>query len=166
MATFAAFAAALTLGAMFMDKRSGGEAAWVAAAGKSDNQRASAAGRITAISADPNGHFSAAALVNGIHVDMLADTGATLVVLNDGDAERIGIDPGWLDFNAPVRTANGTVMAARIVLDTVRVGGIEVRDVDALVAPPGALARSLLGMSFIGAISRFELSGSQLVLVQ
>ena len=122
-------------------------------------------GRITAITANANGQFHAAALVNGVHVDMLADTGATLVVLSNDDADRIGIDPGWLDFNVPIKTANGTSKAASIVLDEIVVGGIRVRDVEALVAKPGLLDTSLLGMSFIGAISRFELRGNQLVLV-
>lgn len=119
---------------------------------------------ITAISADRVGQFHAETLVNGIHVPMMADTGATVVALTSEDAERAGYDPEWLEFNRPIRTANGTAMAAGIVLDTVSVGGIEIRDVSALVVRPGLLEQSLLGMSFLGAISRFEIKGDQMVL--
>ena len=122
--------------------------------------------RVTAITADRSGHFQVATLVNGIHVNMIADTGATLVVLTEEDALRSGIEPGWLDYNVPVQTANGQAMTARITLEEIRVGGIIVRDVDALVAEPGDLQKSLLGMSFIGKLHSFELKGDQLVLNQ
>lgn len=165
--TFAAVALALSVGAMVMDQKSAGDrtAARSATAEKAQRERAPAA-RVTAISADRNGHFSAAALVNGVHVEMLADTGASLVVLSEADARRTGIDPNRLTYDVPVKTANGTSSAAHTVLDEVRVGGISLRNVEALIAPPGALETSLLGMSFIGALTRFELRGDQLVLVQ
>jgi aspartyl protease family protein len=165
--TFAAVALALTAGAMIMDRNSAGDwtPARTATAEKAQNSRTAAA-RVTAISADRNGQFSAAALVNGVHVDMLADTGASLVVLSEADAQRIGIDLSRLSYDVSVRTANGTSSAAHTVLDEVQVGGISLRNVDALVAPPGALVTSLLGMSFIGSLTRFELRGDQLVLVQ
>ena len=95
---------------------------------------------------------------------MLADTGATLVVLTAEDAERIGIDLEWLEFNTPVQTANGTTMTAKTILDDVSVGGIEIRDVNALVVRHGLLNHSLLGMSYLGALSKFEIKGDQLVL--
>ena len=125
-----------------------------------------AAPRITAITADGRGHFNVAALVNGSYTDMIADTGATLVVLTEDDAVRAGIEPGWLEFNTPVQTANGETMTARITLEDVQVGGITLRDVEALVARPGDLQKSLLGMSFIGRLRSFELKGDQLVLNQ
>jgi len=120
--------------------------------------------KVTAISADRNGQFTASALVNGVHVEMLADTGATLVVLTAEDAERIGIDLAWLNFDTPVQTANGVAMTAKTILDEVSVGGIPVRDVDAIVTRAGLLTHSLLGMSYLGALHRFEIKGDQLVL--
>jgi len=120
--------------------------------------------RLVAISARQGGQFDVAALVNGTHVAMLADTGATLIALNDRDARRVGIDPERLSYTVPVSTANGTAMAARVRLDTVSVGGIEVRNVSALVTKPGALRGSLLGMSYLGRIGSFEISGGRLLL--
>jgi aspartyl protease family protein len=160
--SFVALALALTLGAIVMDERSAREIA----AKTSATAETAQDGHVTAISADENGHFSAAALVNGVYVEMLADTGASLVVLTHADARRVGIDPAQLSYNVPVKTANGQAMAAHTVLDEVQVGAIRVRNVGALVAQRGVLPTSLLGMSFIGAISRFELRGDQLVLVQ
>jgi aspartyl protease family protein len=49
---------------------------------------------------------------------------------------------------AAIRTAGGVVPAYRIKLDTVRVGGITLNNVDALVVEKG-LDVVLLGMSFL-----------------
>ncbi|HMN84818.1 MAG TPA: TIGR02281 family clan AA aspartic protease [Bauldia sp.] len=68
------------------------------------------------------------------------------------------------DFRYAVSTANGTVMVAMVELAEVRVGGITVRDVAATVVPGDALRTNLLGMSFLGRLSRFEMAGDQLVL--
>jgi aspartyl protease family protein len=119
---------------------------------------------VTAISAGRLGQFTAETLANDVHVSMMADTGATVVTLTESDAQRIGFDMEWLEFNTPIRTANGTAMAARITLDSLSVGGIEMRDVSAIVVKAGLLEHSLLGMSFLGAISRFEIKGDQMVL--
>lgn len=56
--------------------------------------------------------------------------------------------------------------AAPVTLKEVRVGAIRVRDVKAIVAREGALGVNLLGMSFIGALKRFEMKGERLTLVQ
>ncbi len=119
---------------------------------------------VTAITAGQRGQFTAETLVNGVHVRMLADTGATVVALTTSDAQRVGIDLEWLEFDRPIRTANGTAFAAGVTLDNLSVGGIEIRDVSAIVVGPGLLDTSLLGMSFLGAISRFEIKGDQMVL--
>lgn len=160
--SFVAVSLALTLGAIVMDEKSARQAEARKSAAAVEGQNT----RVTAISADRNGHFSAAALVNGVYVEMLADTGASFVVLSQVDARRVGIDASRLAYEVPVSTANGQTMTAHTVLDDVQVGTIRVRNVDALVAKRGVLSRSLLGMSFIGAISRFELRGDQLLLTQ
>ena len=120
--------------------------------------------RIIAMRANQHGQFDVDTLINGTHVSMLADTGATLVTLTDADARRIGIDVGALDYNIPLRTANGVTHGAMIDIDEVEVGGIRVRRVAAIVSKPDVLHRSLLGMSYFREIGSFELSGDQLVL--
>lgn len=120
--------------------------------------------RVVAIRAERSGYFNVGALVNGTHVDMIADTGATLVVLTHDDARRVGLDPSSLAYTVPMQTANGLAHGALVHLDEVEVGGIAVRRVSAIVSQPDALHRSLLGMSYLKQIGSFQFSGDQLVL--
>ena len=96
-----------------------------------------------------NGEFMVMARVNGARVTFLFDTGASAVVLTANDARRAGVDAAGLDFDAPVTTANGSALAAEARLDQIAVGPIVMRNVGALIARPGALDVSLLGMSFL-----------------
>jgi aspartyl protease family protein len=111
-----------------------------------------------------SGEFSLAAKVNGARVTFLFDTGASMVVLTAGDARRAGIDTSGLAFDAPVSTANGAALAAEIRLDQVAVGPIVMRGVPALVARPGALDESLLGMSFLERLKSYTVERGRLVL--
>lgn len=112
----------------------------------------------------PGGHFVARGTVNGTAMGLLVDTGATTVVLKPADAERAGIDTSGLSFTVPVSTANGTTYAAPVRLKSVAIGPIELRDVEALVAKPGTLKESLLGMSFLRRLRSYEFSGEFLTL--
>lgn len=112
----------------------------------------------------PDGHFVARADINGAGVTMLVDTGASTVVLKPADAERCGIDTSRLAYTIAVQTANGTAYAAATRLRAISVGGIEVREVDALVAKPGSLNESLLGMSFLRRLRSYEFTGEFLTL--
>jgi aspartyl protease family protein len=118
------------------------------------------------LDADRLGHFLVAASVNGRDIEAMVDTGATTVALNAESARRLGIVPARSAFTAPISTANGIVAAAPVTLDEVRVGGIRLRNVAAVVVPDGLLQVNLLGMSFLGRLSKFELSGPQLVLYE
>ncbi len=119
-----------------------------------------------ALSADRNGHYVADATVNGIALRVMVDTGATTVALTDDTARRLGIAPAEGSYRLPIATANGSVGAAPVTLRHVRIGDIDVDDVAAVVMPPGALPVNLLGMSFLGRLSRFQVAGGQLVLVE
>jgi aspartyl protease family protein len=65
-----------------------------------------------------------------------------------------------------VTTANGKVKAARTRIAMLEVGGLVVRDVDAMVLPDEALSENLLGLSFLSRLKRFEYSNGQMVLEQ
>jgi aspartyl protease family protein len=65
-----------------------------------------------------------------------------------------------------MQTANGVSAAARTWLPHVRVGSVEVHDVEAIVMAPGAAASSLLGMSFLSKLRRFGISNGELLLEQ
>ncbi len=110
------------------------------------------------------GEFSVAARVNGARVTFLFDTGASMVVLTAADARKAGINTRGLAFDAPVSTANGAALAAEIRLDQVSVGPIVMRGVPALVARPGALEESLLGMSFLERLKSFAVERGRLVM--
>ena len=116
------------------------------------------------LKSDARGHFVVQAYVNDRKATFMVDTGATLVVLSYEEAERLGLSPRNLDFWAGVDTANGVAAVAPVTLDRVRVDGITVRDVKAVVAKRGALTGNLLGMSFLRRLSSFQMKGSELVL--
>jgi aspartyl protease family protein len=99
------------------------------------------------LKADERGHYLARGQINGGQVQMLVDTGATMIALPASDARRLGIDyrrgqPSVLN------TANGMVPAYLVRLDTVKVGDIVLNQVDAVVQEQG-LPVILLGMSFL-----------------
>lgn len=110
-----------------------------------------------------DGHYWAQGQVDGTEVRFLVDTGASVVALTGEDAKRLGFDPQFLTFNVPVHTAGGEARAARIHLSSLSVGGARVEDVDAMVVQQG-LSTSLLGMSYLGRLSRFEATPQALVL--
>lgn len=118
------------------------------------------------LEADRLGHFLVEASVNGRDIEAMVDTGASTVALNAESARRLGINPARSAFTAPISTANGIVAAAPVTLAEVKVGGIRVRNVAAVVVPDGLLQVNLLGMSFLSRLSKFELSGPELVLYE
>jgi aspartyl protease family protein len=115
------------------------------------------------VAKSPDGHYWAQANVNGRWIKFLVDTGASAVALTSVDAQRLGIDVANLDYVRPVTTANGETKAANVTLDHVTVAGARVDSVDALVVRDG-LSTSLLGMSYLGRLSRFEATKTALIL--
>lgn len=102
------------------------------------------------LAADSRGHFFAEAAVNGIPMRFVVDTGATAVALSAADALRLGID--WRNgTRRAMQTANGPTAGYLVKLDKIRVGGIELHDVDAVVLEQGA-GVGLLGMSFLNRV--------------
>ena len=110
------------------------------------------------------GPFVARAKVNGVATLMLVDTGASSVVLRSADAEQAGINLKALRFDVAVETANGATYCAPVRLRQIGVGGIVYQNVDALVAKPGNLKESLLGMTFLKRLRSYDFSGDFLTL--
>jgi aspartyl protease family protein len=132
-----------------------------------DNDTASSnssSGGEVELAANSGGHFETAAEVNGNEIDVMVDTGATLVALTYEDAERAGLYLKSSDFTQGVRTANGTAKVAPVTLSSITIGDITVRNVKGAVAEPGKLHKTLLGMSFLGRLSRVEMRSNSLVL--
>ncbi|TCT04597.1 TIGR02281 family clan AA aspartic protease [Aquabacter spiritensis] len=111
-----------------------------------------------------NGDFRINAVINGVGLPMLLDTGASTIVLSQEAAAAIGLPLATLRYDVPIDTANGRTRAAAVTLERVEVGAIAERGVRALVAAPGALRGSLLGMSFLSRLEGFEVRGDRLIL--
>ena len=120
----------------------------------------------TEIAADAMGHYRADAQINGVSVTALIDTGATEVALTYEDARRIGISVSPRDFTGRSRTANGEGRYAPVTVSEISIGNISVQNVRAHVTEPGKLSITLLGMSFLGRLSRADMRNGVLVLQQ
>ncbi len=112
-----------------------------------------------------DGHFRIEALVDGMPIRFLVDTGASSIVLSPSDARRIGFDPGALRFTGFAETANGTVRTAAVRLDAIEIGPIRLRDLPASVNQ-AAMRGSLLGMNFLERLRSFEVRDGTLTLRQ
>jgi aspartyl protease family protein len=121
-------------------------------------------GSVVELKAGQNGHFNTEAEVNGRSIDVMVDTGATMIALTYEDAERAGLLLKNSDFTQAVTTANGVARVAPVTLDRVSIGDITVRNVPAAVAERGRLKTSLLGMTFLSRLSRFDMRAGVLVL--
>lgn len=95
-----------------------------------------------------NGHFVAFALVNNNCVPFVVDTGASIVLLKYRDAVTAGISVERLRFKTPILTASGRSLVAKVDLDVLSLGDVQINRVTAAVAKPNVLPHSLLGMSF------------------
>lgn len=103
------------------------------------------------LSADSRGHFMTQGAINGRPVTFMLDTGATSIALSADDALRIGLDYSK-GQRVVMNTANGQAQGYRLRLQSVRVGDVEVYDIDAIVSPQ-AMPFVLLGNSFINRFS-------------
>lgn len=111
------------------------------------------------------GHFIVRGRVDEtVPFEMIVDTGASTVVLRHEDARRIGIDIARLRYTVPVQTANGESRAASVRLRELTIGSIRRTNVEALVARPGLLHQSLLGMNFLNRLRSYEFARDTLVL--
>jgi aspartyl protease family protein len=125
-----------------------------------------AGSRSLSIPRDVRGHFLTEGRIDGQRIGFMVDTGASVVALNETSAARFGLRPSRGDYNATVTTANGTIKGARTRIAMVEIGGVVVRDVDAMVLPDEALSENLLGLSFLSKLKRFEYANGQMVLEQ
>jgi aspartyl protease family protein len=126
-------------------------------------QKPRPAGGVVTLSAVNGGHFVSPVEVNGRRVTMLVDTGASLVALSHEDARTLGVYP-LPSQTIKMSTANGVIEAGRASLSEVRLDTIVVRDVAAVIMPPGAMRGSLLGMSFLSRLRSFQSRDNELIL--
>ena len=104
------------------------------------------------LSGDARGHFLANGQINGRGVSLLVDTGATFVSMGQDEAERIGLNYKT-GQRIGLRTANGDTVGYRVMLSSVRLGDVDVFNVEAVVQPQ-PMPFVLLGNSFL---TRFQM---------
>jgi len=97
-----------------------------------------------------SGMYTTVGSINGLPVSFLVDTGATQVAMNAGQARRLGIDYRVTGSPAEVTTASGVERAWMVSLDSVKLGELEVRNVQAVVLDGAQPQTTLLGMSYLG----------------
>ncbi len=124
-------------------------------------QRAAAATPKLVLFADSRGHFIEQGQINGQSIRYMVDAGASVVAIGRTEAERLGL-PFLQGQRVQMGTANGSANGWRLRLDSVRVGELEVRGVEAVVTPQ-PMPFVLLGNSFL---SEFQMTrqGEQMVL--
>ncbi len=117
-----------------------------------DGAAAANAGRMIVISSGDGGHFVATGSINGHATQFLVDTGATSIAISQAEAERMNLS--FRDGRRILtQTANGTVPAYLLTLASVRIGDVEVRNVEAIVIP-AQMSHVLLGNTFL---TRFQM---------
>ena len=105
------------------------------------------------LSAGSGGHFLTSGTINGRAVQFMVDTGASMIGMGVSEAERFGVDYRN-GQQIRMQTANGTVPGWRVKLASVRIGDVEIHDVDAVVGAQSMGPYVLLGNSFL---SRFQM---------
>ena len=98
--------------------------------------RTESGGNKAVITSDSRGQFWTDGMVNGRPVRFIVDTGATVVSLPAGVARSLGIDLSSAR-RGMISTANGMATVYAVKLDSITVGGITLRNVDASVSDGG-----------------------------
>jgi aspartyl protease family protein len=121
--------------------------------------------REAAIGAGERGQYTAEAIVDGLPVTMMIDTGASVVTISAATAARLGLvagsGPKW-----KVKTANGVTVASPVTLDSLSLGGLYMNKVDALILTPEAGDVNLIGASFLRRLVSVEQRNGVLLLRQ
>ena len=119
--------------------------------GGNKNATGSSSNKIV-LMAGSGGHFLSQGTINGRAVQFMVDTGASAVGLSVAEAERAGVNYK-AGQEVRMQTANGMVPGWLVKLASVRVGDVELHDVDAVVGLQ-SMPYVLLGNSFL---SRFQM---------
>ena len=99
-----------------------------------------------------NGMYYTTGFINGRSVKFLVDTGATWIAMNANQARSLGINFRYIGKRGMVSTANGVAPVYRITLKKVKVGEIELTNVEAGVLEGSSPSEVLLGNSFLNRV--------------
>jgi len=111
-----------------------------------------------------DGIYRAIAQVNARSVGVVVETAAPFVVLQYADAERLGLHPENMKFTEKVSLGTGKIMVAKGQFVSVQIDKVVVLDVKGAIAEKGALASSVVGLSFLERLEYLGLKDGNLVL--
>ncbi len=114
------------------------------------------------INISQDGHFYVNARINGNEIRFMVDTGASDIAINMNDARKIGINTKSLIFNKRYQTANGVSWGAGVTLDEMEISNVKFNNIAASVG--NNMGVSLLGMSFLKQLKKYEFYQDKLVL--
>ena len=129
------------------------------------NQLQANANGTLSVRAREDGHFYIEALINGLPVNFLIDTGASELVLSQQDAQRVGVDLRRLSYTRQYSTANGMVGGAPIRIARLQVGPLRLDDFQASVNG-GQLDNSLMGMAALRRLGGVRIDGDIMTIGQ
>lgn len=111
---------------------------------------------------DGSGQFHLTAQVDGQDTQFLVDTGADIVALTVGEAQRLGYPVDPASFVPLMQTASGTGNGAIVHLARMEVAGVEFHDIDAVVMD--GLPGNLLGQTILAKLGQVSLEGDRMVI--
>jgi len=92
------------------------------------------------------------AMLNGkTPAKLVVDTGATYTMISVATAKELDIDPSGNQRRLPIQTANGMIQAPLTRLESINVGGMEMKNLTAVIhdAVPSSQVAGLLGLNFL-----------------
>ena len=105
------------------------------------------------IAPDSTGMYNVNGTINGFHVDFVVDTGATLISMNRHEARRLGIDYKLEGEPGVSNTASGFAKIFIVKIKQVKVGDIELHNIEGAVHDGDFPTEILLGNSFLNSVN-------------
>lgn len=115
--------------------------------------------RQVSIPRSAGGHYRVIGSINGQSMPFMVDTGATSVAMNSFQAQRLGIDYRQTGVAVRATTASGQVQGYRVKLGRVKVGELELTNVDGLILEGGFPTEVLLGNSYLNRVRMVDQNG-------
>lgn len=114
--------------------------------------------KIVSIALNDNQQYITTAVINGVPVEVLVDTGATMIAINSETAKNLGISTTDGE-KVEAATASGMVPSTLVVIKEVSVGDIRLNNVKALIIEGSFPKKGLLGMMFLQQVEITESAG-------
>jgi aspartyl protease family protein len=122
------------------------------------------AGSETIIPVAADGHFWVEAEINGVAVEMLIDTGATMTGLSRPAAREAKVAASPDHLPQRVSTANGTILVVVGKAASLRFGNIAVRDLPVAIPRDFDDDTNVIGMNLLSQLASWRVEGDRLIL--